>query len=98
MVAIYRYLEVSNPGLQMIGSNECDVSCLYMAPEPHSSISKEFLHSTILRPIKPLGSWNLVNPMNEASMDECAAVLQPLLDQYKPKQYQTFAMEKNSKI
>jgi len=98
MVAIYRYLEVSNPGLQMIGSNECDVSCLYMAPEPHSSISEEFLHSTILRPIKPLGSWNLVNPMNEASMDECAAILQPLLDQYKPKQYQTFAMEKNSKI
>ena len=29
MVASYRYLEVSNPGLQMIWSNECDVSCLY---------------------------------------------------------------------
>ena len=28
MVASYRYLEVSNQGLQMIGSNECDVSCL----------------------------------------------------------------------
>ena len=27
MVASYRYLEVSNPGLQMIASNECDVSC-----------------------------------------------------------------------
>ena len=26
MVASYRYLGVSNPGLQMIGSNECDVS------------------------------------------------------------------------
>ena len=25
MVARYRYLEVSNPGLQIIGSNECDV-------------------------------------------------------------------------
>ena len=29
MVASFRYLGVSNPGLQMIGSNECDVSCLY---------------------------------------------------------------------
>ena len=28
MVASYRYLGVSNPGLQMIGSNECAVSCL----------------------------------------------------------------------
>ena len=28
MVAHYMYLEVSNPGLQMIGSNECDVSYL----------------------------------------------------------------------
>jgi len=26
MVASYRYLGVSNPGLQMIGSNECYVS------------------------------------------------------------------------
>ena len=32
MVASYRYLGVSNPGLQMIGSNECDVSCLYGPP------------------------------------------------------------------
>ena len=79
MVASYRYLGVSNPGLQIIGSNECDVSC--MAPGPHSSISEEFLHSIILRPKKPLGSWNLVTPllrMNEAWMDECAAArLQP---------------------
>ena len=29
MVASYRYLGVSNPGLKMIGSNVCDVSCLY---------------------------------------------------------------------
>ena len=28
MVASYRYLEVSNPGLQIIGSNERDVSFL----------------------------------------------------------------------
>ena len=40
-VASYRYLEVSIPDLQMIGSNECDVS----------RISEEFLHSTILRSI-----------------------------------------------
>ena len=26
MVASYRYLGVSNPGLKMLGSNECDVS------------------------------------------------------------------------
>jgi len=39
------------------------------APGPHSSILEEFLHSIILRPKKPIGSWNLVNPllsMNEA--------------------------------
>ena len=28
MVASYRYLEVSNLGLQMIGNDECDVSYL----------------------------------------------------------------------
>ena len=68
-----------------------------MAPGPHSSISEGFLHSIILRPKKPLGSWNLVNPllsMNKAWMDECAARLQPLVDQYKPRQHQTFAIEK----
>ena len=68
-----------------------------MAPGPHSSISEEFLHSIILRPKKPVGSWNLVNPlfsMNEAWMDEWAARLQPLVDQYKPRQHQTFAIEK----
>jgi len=33
--------------------------------------------------------------MNEAWMDECAARLQPLVDQYKkPRQHQTFAIEK----
>ena len=32
--------------------------------------------------------------MNEAWMDECAARLQPLVDQYKPKQNKTFAIEK----
>ena len=87
MVASYRYLGVSNPGLQMIGSsNECDVSCLYgtrasfqyirRIPTPYFSQAKE-----------PLGSWNIVNPllsMNEAWMDECAARLQPPVDQYKP--------------
>ena len=61
-----------------------------MAPGPHSSISEEFLHSIILRHKKPLGSWNLVNPLfniNEAWTDECASRLQPL-------QHQTFAIEK----
>ena len=57
---------------------------VYMAPRSQSSISEEILHSTILRPKKPLGSWNLVYPllrMNEVWMDECAARLQPLVDQ-----------------
>ena len=70
---------VSNPGLQILGSNECEVP-ICLAPGPHSSLSKEFLHSIILRPKKLLGSWNLVNPFlskNEAWMDECAARLQP---------------------
>ena len=67
------------------------------APGLHSCLSEEFLHSSILWPKKPLDSWNLVNPllsMNEAWMDECAARLQPLVDQYKPIQHQTFAIEK----
>ena len=29
MIAGYRYLGVSNPGLQMLGSSECDVSYQY---------------------------------------------------------------------
>ena len=68
-----------------------------MAPGPHSSISEGFLHSIILRPKKPLGSWNLVNPLlsvNEAWMDECAVRLQLLVDQYKLIQHQIFAIEK----
>ena len=32
--------------------------------------------------------------MNEAWMDECAARLQSLVDQYKLRQHQTFAIEK----
>ena len=38
----------------------------------------------ILSSKKPLGSWILVNPLlsvNEAWMDECAARLQPLVNQ-----------------
>ena len=67
------------------------------APGPYYSISEEFLHSIILRPNKLLGSWNLVSPLfgiKEAWTDECAARLQPLADQYKPIQHQTFTIEK----
>ena len=70
---------------------------IIMTPWPHFSISEEFLHSIILRPKKPLGRCNLVNPllrMNEVWIDECAARLQPLVDQYKPRQHQTFETEK----
>ena len=55
------------------------------------------MQSTILRPRKLLGSWNLVNPllsMKKEWMDECAARLQTLVDQYKSIQHQTFALEK----
>ena len=57
-----------------------------MVPRPHSSISEGFLHSIFSGLRRILGSWNLVNPlisMNEAWRDECAARLQPLVDQYK---------------
>jgi len=67
------------------------------APGPHSSISEEFLHSTILRPKKPLGSWNLFSPLlriNEAWSDECATILQLLADQYKTQTTPTFRNRK----
>ena len=57
-----------------------------MAPGPHSSISKGFLHSIFSGLRSILGSWNFINPllrMNEAWMDEYAARLQTLVDQYK---------------
>jgi len=44
MVASYRYLGVTNPGLQMLGSNECDVSYQY-GTQASFSISEGFLHS-----------------------------------------------------
>ena len=98
MVASYRYLGGSNPGLQTIGSMSVMFpNCM----ASHSSILEEFLQSIILRLKKPLGSWNLVNPllsMNEAWMDECAARLQPQVDQYKPSQHQTFAIDRNNPI
>ena len=80
MVASYRFLGVSNPGLQMLGSNECDVSCLHGTRASFQHIRR----IPALRPKKQL--WNLVNPvlsMNEAWMNECAARLQLLVDQYK---------------
>ena len=74
MVASYRYLGVSNPGLQMLGSNECDDSYQYGNWTSFQYI-RRIPALYILRPIYSifLGSWNLVNPllrMNEAWMDE----------------------------
>ena len=81
VVASYRYLGVSNPGLQMIWSNECDVSCLYGTRASFQYIRRiPALHSIILRPKNPL--------------DKCTTRLQPLVYQYKPEQHQTFAIEK----
>ena len=68
-----------------------------MAPGPHSSISEEFLRSTILRPKKPLGTWNLVSPLlriNEAWTGECAAGLQSLADKYKTPKTPNFRNKK----
>ena len=64
-----------------------------MAPRPYSSLSEGFLHSIFSGLRRILGSWNLVNPllsMNEASMDECAARLQPLVDNTKLSQLKKF--------
>ena len=80
----------------LLGSNECDVSYQYGTRASFHFI-RRIPALYILRPKKPIGSWNLVNPllrMNEAWMDECAARLQPLVDQYKPIQHETFTIEK----
>ena len=77
MVASYRYLGVSNPSLQMLGSNECDVSCLHGTRASFQHIRR----IPALWPKKQL--WNLVNPvlsMNEAWMNACAGRLQSLVD------------------
>ena len=69
----------------MLVSNECDVS-YQCGNRAYSSISEGFLHSIFSALRRILGSGNLVNPllrMNEAWMDECAARLQPLVDQNK---------------
>ena len=70
-----------------------------MATGPYSTISEGFLHSILSALRRILGSWNLVNPllsMNEAWMDECAARLQPLVDQYKIPILKDFAQKKMS--
>jgi len=73
MVASYKYLGVFNPGFQMLGCNECDVPYQYCTWASFQYV-RRIPALYILRPKKPLGSWNLVNPflsMNEAWMDEC---------------------------
>jgi len=95
MVASYRYLGVSNPGAMSV------MFSFSMTPRPHSSISEGFLHSILSGLRRILGSWNLVNPllsMNEAWMDECAARIQPLSDQYKSPTSPNFCNRKNSEI
>ena len=90
MVTSYRYLGVSNPGAMSV------MFPISMAPGPHFNISG-FLHSIFSGLRRILGSWNLVNPllrMNEVWMDEYAARLQPLVDQNKNPDNQTFAKEK----
>ena len=80
----------------LLGSNECDVSYQYGTRASFHFI-RRIPALYILRPKKPIGSWNLVNPllsMNEAWMDECAARLQPLVDQHKAQTTPTFCNRK----
>ena len=53
MVASYRYLEVSNPGLQTIGNIECDVSYQYGTRASFQYIRRIPAHYS-LRPKKNL--------------------------------------------
>ena len=80
----------------MIGSNECNVSCLSGTRASFQYIRRiPALYYSQVK--KSLGKWNFVNPllsMNEAWKDECAARLQPLVDQYKLKKTPNFRNRK----
>ena len=64
MVAGYRDLGVSNPGLQMLGSNECDVSYQYSTRASFQYIRRiPALH--ILRPKKNLRELESCQPSSQ---------------------------------
>ena len=68
MVANYRYLGVSNPGLQMLGSNECDVSFKYGTWASFQYI-RRIPALYILRPKKNLRH---LESCQHSSQDECS--------------------------
>ena len=70
MVASYRYLGVSNPGIQMLGSNECDVSYQYGTRASFQYI-RRFPALYILRSKKNLRQLESCQPSSqyEWSMD-----------------------------
>ena len=64
MVASYRYLGVSNPGLQMLGNNECDVSYQYGTHATFQYIRK-IPALYILRPKKNLRQLESCQPSSQ---------------------------------
>ena len=64
MVASYRYLGVSNPGLQLLGSNECDVSYQYGNRASFQYI-RRIPALYILRPKKNLSQLESCQPSSQ---------------------------------
>ena len=97
MVANYRYLGVSNPGSQMLVSNECDVSYQYGTRASFQYI-RRIPTLYILRPKKNLRQLESCQPSSQYKwrMDGwmCCQITTHAVDQYKPRQHQTFAIEK----
>ena len=97
MFASYRYLGVSNPGLQMLESNECDVSYQYGTRASFQSI-RRIPALYILRPKKNLRQLVSCQPssQNEWSVDGwmCCQITTPGRSILKPKQHQTYSIEK----
>ena len=63
MVASNRYLRVSNPGLQMLGSNECDVTYQYGTRASFQHIRIPALY--ILKPKKNLRQLDSCQPSSQ---------------------------------
>ena len=63
MVASNRYLRVSNPGLQMLGSNECDVTYQYGTRSSFQHIRIPALY--ILKPKKNLRQLDSCQPSSQ---------------------------------
>ena len=74
MVTRYSDLGVSNPGLQMTGSNKCDVSCLQGGREPPDAMSLRYEGTSLLDLLgRPSLSYAVMSMRNTA---KCACVIQ----------------------